>query len=338
MADFESALMSLLGPCDEGLICTTDGNIAFMSDKAKALLGDFTGRPADSLLDAACLELAAGALITTRLAGVPVSVSATVYEGWRMYYVQSLLVPEGYIQLGAQEEGELRTCLSNLFFAADGVLRAAADGPMRHSAEVVKHSCSQIERTLLNNSTLGRLLRGDLKPRLQAVDVGGFLRTLIEPVEAPARQRGVTVTLEASDGLYAQLDGELIALMVLNLLSNSLRSAFRNGTVLVRAERRGENIAIHVEDNGHGMDAAALQGLFKRGTGLRLASEIARAHGGSLLVETGGGVHVCCVLPSCEVERDFKSAEPLSPLEVFHRVMVQLSTWLGADDYDYRLF
>lgn len=338
MADFENALMSLLGPCDEGLICTKNGEITFMSDKAKALLGDFTARPADSLLDGACLELAAGALITTRLNGVPVSVSVTVYEGWRMYYVQSLLVPEGYIELDAQEEGELRTCLSNLFFAADSVLRSAADGPMRHSAEVVKHSCSQIERTLLNNSTLGRLLRGDLKPRLQAVDVGGFLRSLLEPVESLARQRGVNVKLEAADGLYARLDGELFSAMLLNLLSNSLRSAFRNSTVLVRAERRGGNIAIHVEDNGRGMDAEALQGLLKRGTGLRLASEVARAHGGSLLVETGGGVHVCCVLPSCDVGLDFKSAEPLSPLEIFHRVMVQLSTWLGSGDYDYKLF
>lgn len=334
MSDFYDALAGLLGPAGEGLVCTDGDNIVFMSERAKSLLGaDFTGAAASTLFDADALALARGDVVSARLNGRPFTVSAAEYGGLKMYYLVSLLVPGEYISLSALDEAMVRDNLGTLHSAADRALQGADNRAIRGYLEAVKHSSALIERALVNSSLLGRLSCGDEPMHSERIELGSFLSDLTDPVIGFAVARGVTLELSAEPGLWLLADKDLLATMLLELLGHCLTHLGGDGRVLVTAGRRGGMIAVNIGSNGAGTPPD--------GGGLRLASMIAIALGGSLLSSAGDdGAHLRCTLPPYEGDAALESAAEgvLSPAQAFNRAAVQLSPWLRPEDYDYRLF
>jgi len=86
---------------------------------------------------------------------------------------------------------------------------------------------------------------------------------------------------------------------LINLLGNALHYTPSGGAVTVRLQAVGEEVAVSVEDTGHGIEPEHLPHLFERfyrtdwarvkdsggtGLGLSIVKEIAEAHGGSISV------------------------------------------------------
>jgi signal transduction histidine kinase len=109
-------------------------------------------------------------------------------------------------------------------------------------------------------------------------------------------------------------DGEAIASVLINLLSNAMKFSTDKKEVTVRLFRRGELAVLQVVDKGVGISRKDLDGIFKRffraqnnvvsetrgsGLGLTLVEHITEAHGGSVDVETepGKGSAFSIVLP-----------------------------------------
>ena len=330
MTDLGNTLAGLLRSADEGLVCTSEHKIIFMSGKAKALVGDFTGRDDFTLFEPELLAVAPGEELTTRLNGHPVTVRADVYEGCRMYYIVSLLVPGKYIQLSPLEEAQVRANLNDLRIASDNALQGADNRALRRSLESVKHNSSKIERTLVSNSLLGRLSQGDEPVKPVSLDMGCFLADVLDPVIGLAVGRGVSLEYSLGTNLCAVVDPELTAKLILELLCNLLMGIEDEGKIMVKALRRGDMVALY-------FDSSATSD----SDGLRLASAIAIAQGGSLLSTTGPDTsHYCCTVPAGSADAALGSEDNfgLSPSQIFSRVMIQLSPWLHSEDYDYRLF
>ena len=102
-------------------------------------------------------------------------------------------------------------------------------------------------------------------------------------------------------------DGDRILQVVSNLLANALRFTPAGGVIRLSADARGGTARIEVADSGPGVPKSRRADVLRPfstdggglGLGLAIASELALAMGGRLLVETApeGGALFRCELP-----------------------------------------
>ena len=98
--------------------------------------------------------------------------------------------------------------------------------------------------------------------------------------------------------------------ILVNLLGNAVRHSPERGTIAVIAERRGEQIAVTVADEGPGIAAADQERIFERyervgdtpggiGLGLAISRRLARSMGGDIELQSapGQGARFTLVLP-----------------------------------------
>ena len=149
----------------------------------------------------------------------------------------------------------------------------------------------------------------------ESINVGELLAGLREYYEAPAADRGVSLsTAVPSEPVIAQLDRMLLQRAVGNLVSNALAHTPSGKSVVLGAAAEPAAIRIEVSDTGVGIPAEALPRVFDRffrvdesrsqalgGTGLGLAivQSIMQLHGGNVEIASriGQGTQVTLRVP-----------------------------------------
>lgn len=141
------------------------------------------------------------------------------------------------------------------------------------------------------------LERGSIKEVLQGA---------IEACSVQAAEKGINISLDCPDTMYAKINGPMLEQAIINLLDNALKYSKPESTVQIAVESSEKNVIISVKDKGIGVASGHLDRLFERfyivdkgrsrdsgGTGLGLAivKHIAQAHGGKIgvLSEPGKG-------------------------------------------------
>jgi len=150
---------------------------------------------------------------------------------------------------------ELRTPLA-LLRAHLQSLESELGAPGGRPLSLVKASSENLRRLerLIGNllDTASRSLDG--APRLAAeVDVAGVLRSLAEEFRPVAERRGLTLRIEAEEGLSAiRGDRDRVERLLANLLDHSLRSATTRGQseVRVSARRGAGRVIVRLLDRG----------------------------------------------------------------------------------------
>ena len=128
-----------------------------------------------------------------------------------------------------------------------------------------------------------------------------------------AQQAGVTFLASVPDGMLAATgDQSLLEQMLLELISNAIKAAGRDGQAGLKLSSTGRRALITVWDDGPGMDEGDLAALMGEraslhppkpgsglGLGLAVARHIARLHDGALLLESkpGQGLQATVSLP-----------------------------------------
>jgi two-component system OmpR family sensor kinase len=151
---------------------------------------------------------------------------------------------------------------------------------------------------------------GTLPIKRERVDVGELLERLGERFAQAAGEAGATIETRSPSGIRIGADPRRLEQALANLLENALRHGARR--VLVRAERRGGRLELHVSDDGRGFPEPFLEVAFERftradrsrtspgaGLGLSIVRTIARAHGGEAYIanDAAGGAHVWLAIP-----------------------------------------
>jgi len=203
-------------------------------------------------------------------------------------------------ELIANVSHELRTPIT----ALNGVLENLVDGVAEPDPATLKTALQQTER-------LGRLVSELLD--LSRIDAGAFplqleefdLELLLEEVAAEAgvtaaaTGRGVRFAVDVQPpGATAVADRGRLYQVVVNLLDNAVRHGPAGGEVRVRAEARGADVVIEVEDEGPGIPPGERDSVFERftrgeraggggtGLGLAIARWVVDLHDGSIAVVT----------------------------------------------------
>jgi signal transduction histidine kinase len=145
---------------------------------------------------------------------------------------------------------------------------------------------------------------GRLELRRTMVDIADVMQHAVEAMQPMGERVGVTVSAEP---FHARLhvDPDRIIQLLTNLVSNAVKFSPAGSEVRVSAEAAEEHIILHVSDQGRGIPPEKLPLIFDRfrqvevddavqkggaGLGLAISLGIAKAHGGTITVQSEVGV------------------------------------------------
>lgn len=158
----------------------------------------------------------------------------------------------------------------------------------------------------------GRLAcQKSIQLNLQPVDMTDLCRRTIQVIQGMTEDLDIKLTAQLPDTLILlSADETLLETMLLELLSNALKSAPRGGQVGLRLSDQSGSVLLTVWDNGPGLSDQALAGLFRASAnpappegsaglhlGLSIANRIVQAHAGALLLENRQGLTATVSLP-----------------------------------------
>jgi signal transduction histidine kinase len=176
--------------------------------------------------------------------------------------------------------------------------------------ETINKDAERMARIVSEVVDLARLEANRLELHPQRTEIGSVAsRALDQLADLPGAER---IVVQIDPGLYAWADPTRLEVVIFNLLENAVKYS-DTGPVRVSARKRDGELALVVEDEGIGIDAARLPGLFDgpaspaqhatpsgTGLGLLLTSKLVQAHGGTLSVDSRspGGSIFTVMLPA----------------------------------------
>ncbi len=195
----------------------------------------------------------------------------------------------------ARIQHDLRNMLASAQLASDRL--AAVDDP------VVQRLAPRLMTSLnhavaLATKTLRYGRADESPPQRESVSLRAVAEEAGEAALAIAEDKRITLDNAVANDLRVDADPEQLYRILLNILRNAAEAVESGGSIAVGAERNGTRVLIDITDNGAGVPDAVVQQLFRpfasaarpggTGLGLAIARDLARAHGGDVvLVETG---------------------------------------------------
>jgi signal transduction histidine kinase len=201
-----------------------------------------------------------------------------------------------------QVSHELKTPLTNIRLYAE-LLEGRLDEAEtkgRRDLEVIVSESQRLSRLIDNVLSFARQGRGELKLRFSQIAPDQVINEVLRQFAPALRGAGITVRseLDASEPLWIDPDG--LGQMLANLISNVEKYAAGGGALRLRSNADGRRVTISVADDGPGIpkafarrifepfgraESALTEGVSGTGIGLALARDLARLHGGDLLLK-----------------------------------------------------
>lgn len=140
---------------------------------------------------------------------------------------------------------------------------------------------------------------GKTELRLTSVDVNELISDMVDFYSPQAYSHSVTLRQCLYDKpLVCRLDADMLKQVILNLFINAQQAMKNGGELMIRTDRREENVIIQISDTGNGIMPEVLPHIFDayystrsqgRGLGLPTAKKIVESHDGTIKVESVPG-------------------------------------------------
>jgi two-component system sensor histidine kinase ResE len=193
---------------------------------------------------------------------------------------------------------ELRTPLTTIIGAVEVLQAGAKEDPDERDRFLghIEREAERLARLARAMLTLARAHSGQEQPRAEPVELAPLLRE----VAADLRPRGgVTVGVEAPDGLAVEVNRDLLEQALRNLAENAAKHTAR-GSIVLRAHGARDAVALEVEDSGPGISSEVQRHVFDRfyrgerdsegfGLGLAIVRESVRTLGGRIELDSSPG-------------------------------------------------
>jgi signal transduction histidine kinase len=201
-----------------------------------------------------------------------------------------------------QVSHELKTPLTNIRLYAEMLQESSAgqdEQTSRHVAIIVSES-QRLSRLIGNVLTFARHQRHTLALHKVASVPDNAIRSVLDNFMPTLEVKRIKTLFEAGAAVPAMFDVDALEQILGNLFSNVEKYAADGGIMRVVSQQDGQRIAIIVADNGPGIPATHKDRIFQpfqrvsnrvndgvagTGIGLTIARELARLHGGDLVLE-----------------------------------------------------
>ena len=175
-------------------------------------------------------------------------------------------------------------------------------GELRQALAVVERQARKMSALVSRLLTFTRLQQGRLLLKPEEFDLSELTQAVCGEQRAIGSDKTILEDIET--GVTVRGDGELLMILVQNLMSNARKYGRENGHIRVSLQRDGNTARLSVRDDGIGMTAEQLPRIWDRfyqadpsrtnrdgslGLGLAMVREIARLHGGEVFAESEPG-------------------------------------------------
>lgn len=200
---------------------------------------------------------------------------------------------------------ELRTPLIPMMMWIRALRAGGMNEALRRRAIEAVDECLQAEVAMIDDLVdVARGRHGKLRVQRRPVDLRPIVGAAIEAVAPSAAAKQIEVALEVG-AAPAWVVGDPVRLrqVVGNLLSNAVKFTPEAGHVTVSLHARGADVVLTVRDDGEGMDAELLGGVFEPfrqhdlgtarrhgglGLGLTIVRQLVERHDGRVTAESAG--------------------------------------------------
>jgi len=188
--------------------------------------------------------------------------------------------------------------------------------------EIITKESERLSHMINNVLDFSRIEMGKKEFNFKKSDLAQVIRDTLESYRYHLEKKGFSVQANiASDLPEMNFDGEAIASILVNLLSNAMKFSPMDKKVTIRLFKKSENAVLQIADKGIGISPREISRIFKRfyrsnhevvsesrgsGLGLTLVKHIAEAHGGRIEVESepGKGSIFSVILPFSYPKKD----------------------------------
>jgi len=250
---------------------------------------------------------------------------------------------------------ELRNPLAPISTAAQ-ILRISAGDPdrVRRSAELITRQVGHMTALVDDLLDVSRVTRGLVQLESEAVDLRDVVEAALEQARGSIEARGHELALRIPQAPVGVLgDRVRLTQIVTNLLNNAAKYTQTGGLVALSLELTPDGqAALHVQDNGSGIDPQLLPCVFDLftqgsrsldrsqgglGLGLALARGMARLHGGDVTARSEGrglGSRFTLTLPRLEQPPGPAAAMAAAPPPLRDTGTVCLDVMVVDDNHD----
>lgn len=209
---------------------------------------------------------------------------------------------------------ELRTPLALIFAPVEHLLQTAKDPAARRELTVVRRNALLLHKYVNDLLDVSKLEVGRLDLHYSRIDLAAMARAMANIFESIVSERGISVALQAPAEVVAEVDGDKVQRVFMNLLSNAFKYAPNDSTVRLSLTEDGDLLSLTVEDAGPGVHPDYRETIFERfqqgdrdtqrryggtGLGLSIVKEFVEMHGGTIFVgeSPAGGAQFRVRLP-----------------------------------------
>jgi signal transduction histidine kinase len=201
---------------------------------------------------------------------------------------------------------ELRTPLALILGPTRQILNSTTlPEAQRHSLESIERNAHLLLKHVNDLLDLSKLDARRMVLNYSAIDLTTLVKMTTGYFDSLARERNISLSVDAPAGLYGEVDVEKLQRILFNLLSNAFKFVSDGGKVCCAIHSVRDHITISVQDNGPGVPPQFRREIFERfhqisngpartasgtGLGLSIVKEFVQLHGGVVSVsETPGG-------------------------------------------------
>jgi two-component system, OmpR family, sensor histidine kinase KdpD len=211
---------------------------------------------------------------------------------------------------------EFKTPLTSIKAASTALLADAATftPETNEMLSVIDEEADRLTSLVTEAVRMSQIDAGKVRLERVTIPAQVLLDAATSTFESRAEGR-IQTTAPSAEQVYVDRDMMLLALR--QLIDNALKYAPPSTPIRVWADRRANQVVLHVADQGPGIPESERERVFEKfyrqdkargkvpgsGLGLHIAREIARMHGGDLRVEPTAANEFCLSLPrSAEVK------------------------------------
>ena len=232
-------------------------------------------------------------------------------------HMRGLRLAEQRVSFVNRVSHELKTPLTNIRLYAELLEDRLddADEAARRHIQIGVTEGQRLGRLIDNVLTFGRHQRGTLRLRASRGSVDAVVARAVERLGPVLAVKNIRVDLQARAPAEVMVDADALTQILENLLSNVEKYAAAGGVVVIATRQEGDRTLLTVADRGPGIPREARERVFEpferlgdqvteaaQGTGIGLAivRELARLHGGDVVVrdtEVGAIFEVTLLTP-----------------------------------------
>jgi heavy metal sensor kinase len=208
-------------------------------------------------------------------------------------------------RFSADAAHELKTPLTILRGRIEQARRKTSDAELQEYFSSLLDEVGRLSTITRKLLLLSQADAGTLDLHTRPVNLSDMLTAMISDLSMLVEDRDLSSSIE--QGLRVDGDEVLLQQLLNNLLSNAVQYASQDGTISVVARKTSTTVEVLIQNTCYPITNAERKDFFKRfyrgdashnrdieghGLGLSLALEIAKAHGGTLTLESGPDTEV----------------------------------------------